>query len=46
MLHKFFVQAYPEDKVTSSVPLQQFLARLHASVSKQVLLSGQPGTVE
>ena len=45
-LRKMFMQAYPEEKVTSSVLLQQFLTGLHAPVSKQVLLRGQPGNLE
>ena len=45
-LRKLFIQAYPEEKVTSSVLLQQFLTGLRASVSKQVLLRGQPENLE
>ena len=45
-LLKLFFQAYPEENVTSSILLQQFLTGLHAPVSKQVLLRGQPGNLE
>ena len=45
-LQKLFMQAYPEEKVTSSVLLQQFLMGLRAPVSKRVLLRGRPGNLE
>ena len=45
-LRKLFIQAYPEEKVTSSVLLQQFLTGLCTSVSKQVPLRGQPENLE
>ena len=45
-LRKLFAQAYPEEKVTSSVLLQQFLTGLRAPVRQQVLLKGKPRSLE
>ena len=45
-LRRLFAQAYPEEKVTSSVLLQQFLTGLCAPVRQQVLLKGKPGSLE
>ena len=45
-LKKIFKQAYPEEELTSGILLQRFLTGLVASVSRQMLLRGQPTSFE
>ena len=45
-LTKLFKEAYPSEEATSGVLLQRFLAGLNPSISQQVLLKGQPSSLE
>ena len=45
-LKKLFKQAYPEEPLTSGIPLQRFITGLMPHISQQILLKGKPTKFE